>query len=290
MGFALLNDTVQNQTTTEIERGCVIGPDWSMSSGFKVGLGLMFDCDGWDLYANYTWLRPSTKKETAYPKGNKTLAELNWNQTYESTNFDSIASISGKWDLDLNVLDLELGRNFFISKCLHLRPHFGLKGTWQEQGMDVVTSGTTGSLTTLQSIVATGRFCVDYWGIGIRAGLDSAWHFTPCFSFVGEVAASTLWERFQSEGKSVYENLTTSLFSIPFYTVDTFHTIKPVLELYVGLRWENWFCCDEFHWSIEAGWEEQWWADQNQFYYRVTETRMGDLAFQGLTVKVRFDF
>lgn len=290
LGFALLNDPTTNQATSFAEKGCVIQPDWCSSSGFKVGLGLMLDCDGWDLYANYTWLRPSTKKRTVRPTDNKVLFDLNWNQSVDGTNFDNITSISGKWELHFNVLDLELGRNFFISQCLHLRPHFGLKGTWQGQWMNVVTIGTTGSGNTLQNITAMGSFELDYWGVGIRAGLDSSWHFSPCFSLVAEVAASALWERFCSDAKSVFENQTTSLFSVPINTQDTFHTINPVLELYLGFRWENWFCCDEWHWSIELGWEQQWWANQNQFYYGITETRMGDLSFQGLTLKLRFDF
>ena len=290
MGFAFLNDTQSSQLIACVEKGSVKHPNWRNSSGFKVGLGVMFDCDGWDLYANYTWLRPCSNKRTVKPSGNKTLSDLNWNQTFDGTNFDVITSISGDWKLDFNVLDLELGRNFFISKCLHLRPHFGLKGTWQEQRMDVVTIGTTGTGSTLQNITATGKFDLNYWGIGIRAGLDSAWHFTPCFSIVAEVAATALWERFDSEGRSLFENTTTSLFSVPFFAKDTFHTVKPILESFIGIRWENWFCCDEYHWSIELGWEEQWWADQNQFFFGLTETRLGDLGLHGLTLKIRFDF
>ena len=100
------------------------------------------------------------------------------------------------------------------------------------------------------------------------------------------------------------QNLSTELFTVTNNVKNDFHTIKPVLELYMGLRWEDWMCCDCYHYSIELGWEEQWWANENQFFSveplvivnngpnrsRLTESRLGDLIMQGLTVKVRFDF
>jgi len=39
----------------------------------------------------------------------------------------------GRWKGYLNQLDLDLGREFFVSKYLTLRPHFGLRTTWLRQ-------------------------------------------------------------------------------------------------------------------------------------------------------------
>ena len=45
-------------------KGRVYSPRMEYSSGFKVGFGLKFRHDSWDLYANYTWLRPESKKSS----------------------------------------------------------------------------------------------------------------------------------------------------------------------------------------------------------------------------------
>ncbi|NGX27776.1 MAG: hypothetical protein K940chlam6_01714, partial [Chlamydiae bacterium] len=169
-------------------------------------------------------------------------------------------------------------------------PHFGLKGTWQKQKWDVVDTG----IDSIQSTLITfADLDLDYWGIGIRTGLDSAWHFTPCFSLLGEVAIAALWERFDSETKIFTHDITAGSFVVELFIENAFHSIHSVLELYLGLRFENWFCCNEYHWSIEGGWEIQWWADQNKFFFIPGDLgafRGGDLGLQGFTLKVRLDF
>ncbi len=270
-------------------KGNVAHPNWHFAHGFKVGLGFITDHDGWDLYANYTWLRPRTSSERLRPKGNLVVQDtMMWTQFSSilgSTSNVNIIKAKGKWELDFNVIDLELGRNFFISRYLKLRPHFGLKGTWQKQRMD-----TKYKIENPVVDVATGEDRLDYWGVGIRGGLDTSWHFDNCFSLVGELAVAALWERFDIDRKVIFHNIPANVFSVPIYLDNSFHTIKPVVELFLGLRYEDWFCCDTYHLSLEAGWEQQWWSDQNQFFQIGVETRQGDLYMQGLTIKLRFDF
>ncbi|NGX47125.1 MAG: hypothetical protein K1000chlam3_00494 [Chlamydiae bacterium] len=243
--FAFTNNVTQSTTSTHSEKGKIFHPDWRMEPGFKIGLGIFFDCDGWDLYANYTWLRTRNTDETALPKDLKILRPL----IFSTEDIDHI-KITSDWKHDFSVIDLELGRNFFISQCLHLRPHFGLKGTWQKQKWDVVDTG----IDSIQSTLITfADLDLDYWGIGIRTGLDSAWHFTPCFSLLGEVAIAALWERFDSETKIFTHDITAGSFVVELFIENAFHSIHSVLELYLGLRFENWFCCNEYHWSIEGG-------------------------------------
>ena len=291
LAFAAQGSLQDNLVTPEVRKGKVAEPGWKFSPGFKVGLGFITDHDGWDLYANYTWLRPKTSKKKLHPVGDLVVQDaFNWIGTTTlagTNNGQTISKAEGKWALDFNVVDLELGRNFFISRYLKLRPHFGLKGTWQKQRMDTKFKSVNANG---DKFVARNTDRLDYWGIGIRGGLDTSWHFNTCFSLFGELAISNLWERFEVERKSTTQNLETRLFSVPMYLCDNFHTIKPVIELFLGLRYEDWFCCDTYHMSIEAGWEEQWWSDQNQLIQYWVETRGGDLFLQGLTVKLRFDF
>ncbi len=174
MGFAVKNEEVTETTIVTSDTGSVFHPDSNFRPGFKAGLGITFDCDGWDLYANYTWFRARDTRKTAIASGTKQVIDLNWavlpnNNTFSQVQpgriFTYTWSISqGKWELDFNVVDLELGRNFFISPCLQLRPYFGLKGTWQKQQMDVDVFGTPDSMTNVM-FNATGEYCLTYWGV-----------------------------------------------------------------------------------------------------------------------------
>ncbi len=290
LGFALKQQTSTDAILSSTSKGEVIHPNWKLKPGFKVGVGMLFDCDGWDIYANYTWLKTGRTKTTATSTSTKTLVDLGWIQNSTDPYITSISEISGNWKHKFNTLDLELGRNFFISTCLHLRPHLGMKGSWQKQTMTVKETGLSATSSTVQAAVGQGEYTLDSWGIGIRSGLDTAWHFTPCWSIFGEFSATALWEYFDSAASVVIQNQATQLFTVPLHADDRFHSIKPVLEGYIGFRWEDWFCCDEYHWSIELGWEIQWWGDQNQFLNTTIETRSGNLGLQGLTLKTRFDF
>lgn len=133
LGFILKGESVTDTILSSTSKGRIIHPDWKLESGFKVGVGMLFDCDGWDFHFNYTWLVTKTDKTTVAATANKTLTDLNWLQSPINPIISPISETAAKWRHNFNVLDLELGRNFFISKCLQLRPHFGLKGTWKNK-------------------------------------------------------------------------------------------------------------------------------------------------------------
>lgn len=301
LGFAATTGEVLNSPEPSTKKGIIFHPDWEFRPGFKIGLDFLTGHDGWDLYANYTWLMFHDIKQSA-KADNEDLFLLDYlwginNIFICDCTGNSFAFSSGetKWELDFNVIDVELGRNFFVSRCLQLRPHFGFKGTWGKQQSDISFQGLMVNSSTLVPLIQ-GKFYTDntseYWGIGLRTGIDSAWHVSSCFSLVGEAAITALWERFEVSRKDLWNNslFPAGPFTSLFHTDNHFHTIKPILELYLALRWEDWFRCDQYHVSLEAGWEEQFWSDQNQFISMISETRLGDLILQGLTLKARFDF
>lgn len=283
-----------NQLVAAPGKGKVAQPDFKMRPGFKVGIGMGYDHDGWDTFLQYTWMRSKNNTGSISSTASTTLLDNLWGITGEiEPTGDAVGALTSatvSWELHyFNVLDLELGRNFYVSRYLMLRPHFGFKGTWQKQFLNsAVNTGTTTSFT---SQMAQKQF---YWGFGIRAGLDAAWHFSRSFSLVGDIAVSGLYGQFEIDRTSTTFNNTAGTFVAtdvnPFALSNNFHTIKPVVEWFIGLRWETYTCDNEYHFALEAGWEEQFWGQQNQFIDSVVEGKNGDLNFQGLTVKARFDF
>ena len=133
-------------------RGTVKSPHFSYEPGFKVGAGLKFEHDGWDLFAQYTWWRKNTGKHNS----KSSLTEKSNGSSYviatsplHSAAFaegelgvggqgsglatPAVQKASATWALHFNVLDAELGRNFWISKYLTLRPFIGMKFSWLTQ-------------------------------------------------------------------------------------------------------------------------------------------------------------
>ncbi|NGX39128.1 MAG: hypothetical protein KR126chlam1_00449 [Chlamydiae bacterium] len=267
-------EMIESQTSVA-SQGHASQPDWQFDPGFKVGLGILYDHDGWDIYANYTWFRVCTSKK-------KVSADENERLTIKPLiTIDNPSSVTAQWRLEFNTVDLELGRNFFISRCLKLRPHVGLKGTWQKQDYPIETVGRT---AMDRDFSFTNE--MDYWGVGLRAGLDTSWHWSRCISVFGDIAVSALWQGYDVDTKVVAEPPRTV--AIDF--TSNCHVVNPVVELLLGLRWETWFCCELYHFSAEGGWEIQWWNDQNRFSNFYPGDLLGDLFLQGLTLKFRLDF
>lgn len=271
-----------------------VGQDWA--PGFKVGLGLNLSHDGWDLYAQYTWLHASdsssisTSDSTLYPNG----VSSDW--LGASTSASAITGYrgTGTWDLHFNVIDLELGRNFYLSQFLTMRPFIGFKGTWQDQDRRIrihsnslqLADGTPVSDGTYQR-----KDDIDMWGIGVRGGLNVSWYMAKSWSIYGDLAWTAMWTDYDKTKRRDHIDDPNTGLSPTLVNIDnsSYYSVKYVGEFEIGLRWEIWFYDDNYHFAIQAGWEEQVWLNWTHYAELLNYTEH-DLNFHGLNLKFRFDF
>ncbi len=289
--------TGSSDGTVNASKGATQYPDWKWKPGFKVGLGLNLPHDGWDVYAEYTWLHSRAWDSTSTNDNNKGVIPT-WNIAHLdqlSLGIDTINSTRSSWRAHFNTIDLSLGRNYFISKFLTLRPFIGFKGSWINQ---IYRVRYTISETQLDS---TFRMKNDqrFWGIGLRAGLNTSWHLTQSWSIYGNMALSTLWSQFKVQRRDTrFDTANNGSNTPPLNTLinvtkseDDFHTIKGIIELGLGIRGEWWFLEDRYHFLVQGGWEEQFWINHNNLMkLTFAQSNHDDLVLQGLTIKARFDF
>lgn len=269
-----------------IPKGKIQNPDWSFDPGFKVGAGLKMQHDGWDVYANYTWFHNSSHDSLHKPNGFlPTLPNFLFfllNLLPNIPNNLGFESAKQDWSLHFNTIDLELGRAYYISRFLTLRPHVGFKGTWQDQ-----------EVRTQYQLVVQNLFRIhqhqDSWGIGIRTGLDACWYFIRSFGLYGDFSLTGMWSGFHSKRKDdhIQPDLTTTNI---LDTKQLTHAVKPVIEFGLGLRYELLYNNDDFRFLIQAGWEEQIWLEHNHLIDMAEYSDKGDLSLQGFTLEVRLDF
>ncbi len=267
--------------------------------GFKVGLGYKFERDSWDLYAEYTWIRFNHEHDEDDDDDCNCCPEENtvaWSNYWLPSEVGPIAVLMNdeerQWKLHFNALDVELGRNFYISKWLTLRPHFGLKFSWMQQHYDVEYEDILFRQDS-SSVIPVGseveiEFDQHQFGVGIRAGLNTAWYFTKWLALYGDVAVTSLWNRFREKREDTVETATGAEYE-SFDIKRKTHPVTAVLELGLGLRFEWAFCNEDYLFQFEAGWEEQVWFNQNQFI-TVEDLSARDLSLEGLTLKAAFYF
>ncbi len=279
--------------------GKVYAPDTEIRPGYKVALGVNLEHGGWDVISEYTYL---------YSKGDKSVTSNNqnsgilpifaftpFNSILATTSFASIgnsnfiSAADADWSLHFNTITLELGKKINFNPFFSLRPHFGLQSSWQNQHFKTKYTVSTDS----SAVVGNNKviFKQNYWGVGIRTGLDTTWKCCNHLALFANASVSGLWGHFKAKGKSYDTNqdpMVTQNYSnvVIMNQINSFYTLSPVVQIELGLQ-SNWIFSDYYQFLVQAGWEEQIWFFQNQHSSMIADT---SLILQGLTLKLRFDF
>lgn len=288
-----LGNVLTSSTSTLSGRGKVKTPDFSWDPGFKVGLGVNLPYDGWDIYLQYTWLQSNgNKSRMRDAAGNIQQGILMGSLNGQGSGFAELTEAFSRWDFHLNVLDVELGRSYYLSRYVILRPFGGLKWTWQDQDWAVDYSANE---LTLQGSPSNPGFVhmrqdMDLWGVGVRTGLNSQWNLAEHWSIFANGAVAAVWTDYDVDRIDTARlNTQTTATTILKNGADDYY-VRGVLEFQLGIRAEWWFSDEDYHFSIAAAYEQQVWLSQGNYIYLIDYNGGGDLSLHGLTVKFRFDF
>ena len=303
--FAIVNENSgHNLADSKVKN---IHSEWD--AGFRVGIGYNLPHDGWDL--NLAWLRFNTDGEKKINAHSNRHVFSTRNQPREMNVFnDSCQKAHSRWDLHLNQLDLDLGREFFVSKWLTLRPHFGVRSDWVHQKWESHFRNFQGfqfinpQINTFPPNKLEIEYKDEWWGIGLEGGLDTQWGLGSGWSLFGNMTGAILYGFHDIDVEDeVSPAVTISGYFTPtskgtFVDMDnTYRVSHPILDIMMGLRYDRMFSNDQFHLGLQLGWEHHVYFSQNQFPVFVDDVNLGtivsnqgDLTFQGWTLSARFDF
>ncbi len=306
---------VSNASPIDVVKGSNKELAFKWNWGVRVGLGYEFEHDQWDSDIYYTWFKNRAAANSSISQASFTTPVGQSASSLNSNSFlfpSVITKGNATTTLTFQALDWELGRVFYISNSISLRPHVGIKGAWirLKEGESFVAEGTITPLTYTVSNSTRS------WGVGPSAGINSNWYFgsantrcpkgqvknKPMWSIFGDVSGALMYGHF----KNSHSETGTAAGVInggcrPSHL--NRNLMVPVLTGILGLAWDMCFDCDKIHLGIRAGYELQYWFRQNQRFSnfnngtlgtsvaapRYTRTT-GDLALQGLTIDVRLDF
>lgn len=277
-----LTDTVPPDGTINFDGHLQkVKPAWT--PGFRIGFGGNMEYDEWDLFLNWTWFSSAARDSS------KGLLLTLWGHPdidQPGSNANGALFARGKWNLHLNLLDLEMGRSFWVGKHLSLRPFFGARGAWIDQDFKIRYQYTTTPITK-------GRLKMDsdFEGGGVRGGVDARFAVLNGWSFYGLAAASMLYGFFNCDFRETWVSRKIA------GTRDGFHQAVSSLQMALGVRWDTYVHRDRYHFGLYAGWEQNIWYGinkMNHYFNRLSEGNLqqlnGDLSLQGGTFGVRFDF
>ncbi|NGX38837.1 MAG: hypothetical protein KR126chlam1_00152 [Chlamydiae bacterium] len=300
--------------------------------GARIGIGWNDSCDGWDLFLHWTYFHSTKRNSTSVPAdfGQEELFEPLENEqaiinpyVNPSYLFSSLPSgqrtynkVRASWKLNFNAIDLELGRKYWLSRCFTLRPFSGVRVAWTR------TNFKTRSIREVEPIVMEqasfleidqDRFLNHVWGAGFLLGLQPTWYFCQSFALFGNLDLALLWGKVKAKKNEQYnaavgEDPSMVITDFDNQYSDRFSTMHPILDLAIGLRFEDCFCCNRYRFALDLGWEHHTWFDHSHRVLALDGQRSaptatpettsyasffepnGNLVYGGLVVRGRFDF
>lgn len=287
--------------------------DWGWDPGVRLGLGVVTNHDGWDVYADWTYtynstsdvksvppLASSTLNAATIPFGTNVLA-TSWGLFGVRT---PLTRVSGRWSLLFHQIDLELGRKFWISRTLSLRPYGGLRGHWSRTYLRIKGNFEgTDAASPVGFLEETDRYHQRFWGVGLLGGIETAWHITKNWSVFIDGALSLIYGPFNQ--KTSFKQFATNPAGVQTTLVSTnmrhddIYTLQSIYDLAIGLRWETTLYNEAYRLLFDAGWENHFWPHFNHLDANITGnspianafmSSNGDLTLIGLVLRGRFEF
>ncbi len=304
------NDQLTNTdyTTNNKIKGDLARMDFDYKPGFKVGLGINLDQDDWDVFSEYTRIHTSNNASTNGAEiisGTTGPIFPTWGHPYViQTNVYNTAS--EKWDCHLDVINLDLGRAYYVGTQLTFRPFVGARSVFLTQSVHANyvntsftnTTGTFVEIPGVMDVIQRNRS----WSVGTRVGVDTNWMLGMGVRLFGNANADVLYTKYKIQNKT---HFLVASGADGFATGQTlFHVSKekvPALrghtDLEMGFGWGSYFDNNNWHIDLSASYEFQIFFDQNMLtkYYNgfmtgKLEQPNGNLYAQGLTATARFDF
>ena len=273
--------------STKVIKGKVNHLDFDWNWGVRLGLGYKVPHDRWDLLGTYTHLQGNAH---GHAGGSHHVVFPSWATGFGRSDCCLYADkAKASWRLNLNMADIELGRNCLASRWLSLRPFFGVRGLFINHEFSVRYRG--GAVAT--SDVDVFQADSDFWGAGLRFGVDTLWGLGKGLGIYGNGSASLLSGHFDVHEKEKLKKSHSTQVNIK----NDVDNMVAAADLALGLQWDYLFSNDRFHLGLKFGWEFNIFFDQNELFNFMSFNNPGainftkdDLTFQGLTVGVRFDF
>ena len=273
---------------TKSVRGSLSKITPSYHSGYRIGFDFTFPHDAWNILIQWTRYQNKHKEHPSFKR-----SKIFWPNFLNENGSPSAREAFAKWDLSYSVLDLELGRAFFVAKHLSIRPFISFEAAWIKQKLKVRYEGIDFNQVAAEPDIISNQFNKNN-GYGLRAGLDTKWPIEWGVSLFGDFAFSLLYTEFKL---SQFEKNADS--TPRSHVKDRLHFATRTVQMAGGIQWERLFYKDRLFFSVYATWEQQVWFDQNQLNIFLngsgtalgeTWNQQGNLTLSGVTLGATFGF
>lgn len=281
-GLSVANITPNGDVTQNNAR--ILNMDIDFDPGFILSLGTAFSSDNWNLWAKYTRLHTKNKKNISVNTSEESLTNLF--EVWEP--LTDISRLNSTWKLYFDMLDLYLGRPYYVGTKLTFLPFLGLKaGSIKQRLHQTITDSPGGVPENYKN-----KFRSSSWLAGPMIGVNTNWLVGDGFRFFGNIASSIFYQHFSL----TVQEYSTLLPDVITSAKNKDGIINPSLEFRLGFGWGSYIYKKKYHIDITAGYDFIIFWNQNRIRSFADElasgvnTEAGDLTPHGFSFAIRFDF
>lgn len=191
---------------------------------------------------------------------------------FTSGNFFFDANLD--WQLEMNMVDAEIGHRINPIETLAFRPFIGLKGGAINQSINSIWNAVL--------YQSTESLKNNFYGIGPTLGIDSSWSLINHLNLIGDFSSALMWGNWHIT--DIYQRPEALLGLITPTTIfsDTKNSMLGTLmfRYFMGLEWS--YQTNALV-TLRAGYEMQWWNNQLRLPTFQQLPLRGDLTLQGAT-------
>jgi len=296
--LGIVNTTTETALgSTAGVQGRVVETDFKFKPGFKVGLGFAFDYDDWDVQSQYTWFHSSHHAHTSAKTGGANVMPM-WGIIADQS-IEVYNTAKSQWHLKMDLVDLNVGRWYYVGTKLTFRPFVGARAGWIRQKMHVNyantgAGGIGGTIGTADIVQSSTN-----WGLGTEAGLCTNWMMGEGFRLFSDGMVDLLFTRYNRA--SIHQNLVgVGGVTSPYndnVSERKVNTLRTHVGMDLGLGWGTFLDCNNWYLDFAASYGFQVFFDQNMFRHfnstsawASSRNPNGNLYVHGLDVTVRLDF
>lgn len=292
--YATTNDQVSEEFVHR--NGTVREPTFDWAFGVKAGIGYNFFYDGWEMNAEYTYFqnKGSDRYHVAPPSGiypiDESLLALSASDPHALLDHEiaefATSSVSDV-EVTLNNLVYVIGKDFYVSKKLSVRPNVGLQAAWISRSQDsryfaggtyfthTYPSGHTVDVGGLGSDTLYVSKENKTTGLGPTVGIDTLWYLGNRFSFYTNMRGSLLFGYIRYTDHDTFSGSQNA-----YLTRTSIHRIIPTGDIALGLCYDKYIMDETQHIHFALGYEiQQFWSDN-----------IGNVGFYGVDFNIRWDF
>lgn len=268
----------------DAEQGVQKAPSFRYEPSFSVQIGAELPHDDWNVEVNYTWLHQNTK--VASIEGTATNGLVALLATAPST-AELTANAANSYKLRYNTGGVNLGRNYFVSQNLTMRPFTGVAAAFIETTNNtdysfVATIGTPAATDADYNVSQRQKM----WGVGLSTGLNTVWLFDSNWGVYGKSSVTNLWTG--TTARNVTTIVTDPAGAATVTIAESYQAkaqnIVLVTDVEAGVTYSMNFD-EDFAIAINLGWKQNAFNNFNQ-----NTVAGGNLSVQGLVLEAKFDF